>query len=166
MMIRPDKPSARITIAQIGCCTTKRKKKIRVSGKYELRNSIPRISTVGIARILSHWQCAPCCTSIKSVSANCSGFPCTNEYSTGFKGLRFRLIYPMCKFLLQRRGFIRSSLRENTHKACVNQARQERLLRLAWQFTRTLGLVFGDATADALRRLKAAPERRGSVLGD
>src|SRR6266849_5844828 len=85
MMIRPDKPITRITIAQIGCFTIKRKKKIRVSGKYELRNSIPRISTVGIARILSHWQCAPCCTSIKSVSDNCSGFPCTNEYSTGFQ---------------------------------------------------------------------------------
>jgi len=48
----------------------------------------------------------------------------------------------------------------------VNQARQERLLRLAWQFTSTLGLVFGDTTADALKRLKAAPERRGSGLGD
>lgn len=48
----------------------------------------------------------------------------------------------------------------------MNQARQERLLRLAWQFTRTMGPVFGDATAEALKRLKAAPERRGSGLGD
>lgn len=32
--------------------------------------------------------------------------------------------------------------------------------------TRTLGLVFGDATADALTRLKAAPEQRCSGLGD
>ena len=31
-----------------------------------------------------------------------------------------------------------------------------------YRFTRTLGLVFGDATADALRRLKAAPEQRCS----
>jgi hypothetical protein len=76
----------------------------------------------------------------------------------------FRLIYPMCTFLLQRRRFIRSSFKENTHKAWLNQARQERLLRLAWQFTRTLGPVFGDAIADTLKRLKAAPERRGSGL--
>ena len=72
----------------------------------------------------------------------------------------------MCTFFLLRRGFIRSSFKEHTHKVSVNQARQERLLRLAWQFTRTLGPVCGDATADALKRLKAAPERRGSGLGD
>jgi hypothetical protein len=46
------------------------------------------------------------------------------------------------------------------------KSRQERLLRLAWQFTRTLGPGFVDTTADALKRLKAAPERRGSGLRD
>jgi hypothetical protein len=78
----------------------------------------------------------------------------------------FRLIYPMCTFLLLRCGFIGSSFKENTHKVSVNQARQERLLRLAWQFTRTLGPVFVDTTADALKRLKAVPEHRGSGLRD
>jgi len=31
--------------------------------------------------------------------------------------LMLRLIYPMCTFLLQRRGFIKSSFWENPHKA-------------------------------------------------
>jgi hypothetical protein len=46
------------------------------------------------------------------------------------------------------------------------QARQVSLLRLARRFTRTLSLVFEDALADALKRLKAAPERCDSDLGD
>jgi hypothetical protein len=48
MKMSPDKPITRTTIAQIGCCSTNRKKKIKVSGKYELRNNVVRISAVGI----------------------------------------------------------------------------------------------------------------------
>ena len=68
--------------------------------------------------------------------------------------------------MLQRRGFRKSSFWENTHGACLNQARRERLLMLVWQFTGTEGAVFSDDAADALKRLKAALERRGSGLGD
>jgi len=48
MMTSPDKLIARTAIDQIGCCSINRKKKINASGKYELRNSILRINTVGI----------------------------------------------------------------------------------------------------------------------